>query len=100
MSRPFRQLRDDAADGGDARLEVDHAEQGLQRGGEDRLARAAPGLVFPAAEADQRPEAEIGGPPREVSARHQLGAPWREDADGSGGGAGEDMPAAAGPEAA
>src|SRR5712692_7660330 len=88
---PGGEQGDDAAHGGDATLEVDRAQHRLERGGEDRLARAPTREVLAAPETQPRAEVEGEGPAREVGARHQLGAVLREDADGGAGVTGEEV---------
>src|ERR1051325_5749207 len=63
-----RETLDGASHGRDATLDVDHAQHRLERGREDRLARAAARLVLAAAEAHQRAELELRRPAREVHA--------------------------------
>src|SRR5438309_146994 len=91
LSLPQRQTPDGGADRGNPRLEIDHAEEGLERRGEDGVARAAAGLLLTSPEAEERTEVELGRPAREALARDELGAPRRQDADRGRGVLGEQV---------
>src|SRR2546427_616812 len=75
----------------EAALEIDRAEQRLERRREDRPARPPARLLLAPPHAHERAEVELGRPAREPLARYQLGPAGREDPDGCAGVGGEQV---------
>src|SRR6185503_2782199 len=79
---PQRHRGDHAARAGKARLEIDRAEERLERGGEHRFLPPSACLLLPAPEPELAAEPQRLRPSREARARDEGGAARREHADG------------------